>query len=97
MVPGQSSLGRRVGIGRTAEILEWNEDYVIKLFLKGFSRESVEREARVRRVVYELGLPVRAVRDIIELDGRYGIVFERVGSGRTMLQEFARNHGGLIL
>jgi len=49
----------------------------------------VEREARVGRVVYELGLPVAAVRDIIELDGRYGIVFERTDSGRTMLQEFA--------
>jgi len=82
-------LGRRIGIGRTAEILEWEKGYVIKLFLKGFSRESIEQEAKVGRVINELGLPVAKVVEVIEVDGRYGIVFERAGSGRTMLQEFA--------
>ena len=89
MIPRQSSLGRRVGIGRTAEILEWEEGCVVKLFFEGFPRESIEREASVGRVVSELGLPVAAVREVIEVAGRYGIVFERAGNGRTMLQEFA--------
>jgi aminoglycoside phosphotransferase (APT) family kinase protein len=87
LVSKQSSLGRRIGVGRTAEIFEWEKGYVVKLFLKGFSRETMQREARVGRVVNELGLPVPKVIELIEVDGRYGIVFERVGSGRTMLQE----------
>jgi aminoglycoside phosphotransferase (APT) family kinase protein len=89
MIPTKSSVGRRLGIGRTAEILEWDEGYVVKLFFEGFPLESIEREARVGRVVGELGLPVAAVKEVIEVAGRYGIVFERVGNGRTMLQEFA--------
>lgn len=89
MISTKSSVGRRVGIGRTAEILEWDEGYVVKLFFEGFPLESIEREARVGRVVGELGLPVAAVKEVIEVAGRHGIVFERVGNGRTMLQEFA--------
>ena len=89
MVPRQSALGRRIGIGRTAEILEWEEGYVVKLFFKGFRRESVEQEALIGRVVNESGLPVAKTREVIEVDGRYGIVFERAGNGRTMLQELA--------
>ena len=58
-------------------------------FLKGFHVSPWNGEAKIGRVVYELGLPVAAVRDVIEVDDRYGIVFERAGSGRTMLQEFA--------
>ncbi len=89
LVSKQSSLGRRVGVGRTAEIFEWEKGYVVKLFLRGFSRETIEREARVGRVINELGLPVPKVIELIEVNGRCGIVFERAGSGRTMLQEFA--------
>jgi aminoglycoside phosphotransferase (APT) family kinase protein len=61
----------------------------VKLFLKGFRRESVEQEAKTGSVVNESGLPVPKVRELVEVDGRYGIVFERCGSERTMLQELA--------
>jgi aminoglycoside phosphotransferase (APT) family kinase protein len=77
-----------VGIGRTAEILEWEEGYVVKLFFTGVSREVAEREAKAGRLISELGLPVPAVREVVEVAGRYGIVFEHMGNGRTMLQEF---------
>jgi aminoglycoside phosphotransferase (APT) family kinase protein len=77
-----------VGIGRTAEILEWEEGYVVKLFFTGVSREVAEREAKAGRIISELGLPVPAVREVVEVAGRYGVVFEHAGNGRTMLQEF---------
>jgi uncharacterized protein (TIGR02172 family) len=88
MILKRSSLGRRIGIGRTAEILEWKEGYVVKLYWKGFPRESIEQEAKVGNAVNELGLPTARVKEVIEVEDRYGIVFERV-DGRTMLQEFA--------
>jgi aminoglycoside phosphotransferase (APT) family kinase protein len=87
MVLRRSELGRRIGVGRTAEILEWEHGYVVKLFLEGFRRESIEREANIGRAISASGLPVPEVKQFVEVDGRFGIVFERAGNGRTMLQE----------
>ena len=84
-----SELGHRIGVGRTAEILEWEEGYVVKLYLEGFPREYIEQEARIGRALRESGLPVPKTGEVIELDGRHGIVFERLGNGKTMLREFA--------
>jgi len=85
----RSELGHRIGVGRTAEILEWEEGYVVKLYLEGFPREYIEQEARIGRALRESGLPVPKTGEVIELDGRHGIVFERLGNGKTMLREFA--------
>jgi len=85
----RSELGHRIGVGRTAEILELEEGYVVKLYLEGFPREYIEQEARIGRALRESGLPVPKTGEVIELDGRHGIVFERLGNGKTMLREFA--------
>lgn len=76
---------RRIfGLGRTAEILSWDENQVLKLFRDGWSRSSVKREENVARTINEAGLPVPAVFGIVEVDGRYGIIYERV-DGQSML------------
>ena len=62
MVPTRSALGRRVGVGRTAEIFEWKGGCILKLFLDGFRRESVEQEAKIGRLVSESSLPVPEVK-----------------------------------
>jgi uncharacterized protein (TIGR02172 family) len=51
---------------------------VLKLFHSGRDRERAEREFRVSRTVHAAGLPVPAVYELIEIDDRCGIVFERV-------------------
>lgn len=73
-----------VGLGRTAEILLWYENQVLKLFRDGWSLSSVKLEENVARTIYEAGLPVPAVFGIVKVDGRYGIVYERV-DGQSML------------
>lgn len=73
-----------VGLGRTAEILLWNENQVLKLFHNGWSISSVKWEENVARTIYEAGLPVPAVFGIIKVDERYGVVYERV-DGPSML------------
>jgi len=73
-----------VGLGRTAEILLWDENQVLKLFRDGWSLSSVKWEENVARKIYEAGLPVPAVFGIVEVDGRYGIIYERV-DGQSML------------
>jgi aminoglycoside phosphotransferase (APT) family kinase protein len=72
--------------GRTAEIYAWGNGRVLKLFFDWCPESWARQEARVTRAVHAAGLPVPAVEDMIEVDGRTGIVFERV-AGRSMLQE----------
>jgi uncharacterized protein (TIGR02172 family) len=78
--------GRLIGQGRTAEIFEWKDNQVLKLFLEGFPAEGVQREAQVTEAVHKAGLPVPVVEGVVEVDGRAGIVFERV-EGPTMLED----------
>ena len=70
--------GEMISSGRTAEIFAWKDDQVLKLFLKEFSAEDAEFEARVTEAAHKAGLPVPAVEGAVKVDDRAGIVFERV-------------------
>jgi uncharacterized protein (TIGR02172 family) len=59
-------------------VFEWDEGKVLKLFNAGFAPDLVEREARNTEAVHKAGLPAPAVEGVVEVDGRLGIVFERV-------------------
>jgi aminoglycoside phosphotransferase (APT) family kinase protein len=73
--------------GRTAEVFAWKDGQVLKLFLDWVPSVWVETEAKVSRAVYEAGLPAPATEGLVEVNGRRGIVFERV-EGPSMLAEF---------
>jgi hypothetical protein len=73
--------GPLIGTGRTAEIFAWGDDRVLKLFMEWCPHSWIESEERLSRVVYESGLPAPEVEGIIEVDGRKGIIFERVEGG----------------
>jgi uncharacterized protein (TIGR02172 family) len=72
------SLGNPIALGRTAEVYAWKEGYVLKLFHEWFPSGEVEYEARIAGVVQEAGLPAPAAGEVVEIDGRYGLVYERV-------------------
>lgn len=79
-------LGRPLGVGHTSEIYAWGDGHVLKLFRAWFPRSAIEHEAYVARVVHEAGLPTPAVvGDVIQVNGRYGLVYERV-TGVSMLE-----------
>ena len=78
--------GQIIGLGRTAEILAWDDDRILKLFRDGWSLSAVKWEENVARTVSDAGLPVPAVHGIMEVDGRHGIIYERV-DGPSMLKE----------
>ncbi len=75
--------------GRTAAVYAWEEGKILKLFVPGWPRDWVEYEARVNRAVHATGLNVPAVGDLLEVDGRLGLVYERV-DGAPMDQSFSR-------
>ncbi|MFZ0534787.1 MAG: aminoglycoside phosphotransferase family protein [Anaerolineales bacterium] len=82
-------LSAPIALGFTAEIYAWDEGQVLKLFNRGISRSTVETEANLTHIVHATGLPVPAVGEIVEIDGRFGLEYERV-DGITMLQAFIR-------
>jgi len=71
-------LDRPIAYGRTAEIYPWEGGWVLKLFHTWFPSEAVQYEAIAARAVYVAGLPVPAVGEIIEVDGRMGLLYQRV-------------------
>lgn len=79
------SLGNPIAWGRTAEVYAWKEGYVLKLFHEWFPSGAVEHEARIADVIHEAGLPAPAAGKIIEMDGRVGLVYERV-TGTSMME-----------
>jgi aminoglycoside phosphotransferase (APT) family kinase protein len=46
----------------------------------------VEYEARIARAVYEVGIPSPEAREIVEVEGRRGLIYERL-EGVSMLQD----------
>ena len=76
--------GPMIARGNTAEIFLWQDNQVLKLFLDWCPATDAEREARSTQAVHKSGLPVPAVEGIVEVEGRTGIVFERI-DGPSML------------
>lgn len=84
-----------IGVGRTAEILAWDDDQVLKLFRNDWSFSAVKWEEKVARTVSEAGVPVPAVHGIIEVEGRHGILYNRV-DGPSMLKELMSLKSGKL-
>lgn len=84
-----------VGEGRTAEIYEWGEGRVLRLYRAGASQGWVQRELRAFQGVSEAGIPSPTVYPadsddgLLETDGRLGFVMDRV-DGPTMLHCLTR-------
>jgi uncharacterized protein (TIGR02172 family) len=89
MIELKQQLGAPIASGRTAEIYAWQEGQVLKLFHTWFELENIEHELRLARVIHASGLPVPAVGEIIRVNGRIGLVYQRV-DGDTMWAWFSR-------
>lgn len=79
--------GARIAEGRTAEIFAGGNGHILKLFRSWCPRTWAEQEFRIARAVKQAALPVPAVLDVVEVDGRTGIIYERI-AGPSMLREF---------
>jgi uncharacterized protein (TIGR02172 family) len=77
-----------IGRGRIAEVFAWGDDQVLKLFYAGQALDWIKEEARISRLVYETGVATPAVSDVIEVEGRHGIIYGRV-HGTSMLTDMS--------
>ena len=93
--PSTTSLGKPIALGRTAEVYAWGDGQVLKLFHDWMSAQAVEYEAQIARAVHAAGLPVPAVGEIVEVDDRLGLVYERT-EGPPMGQLLAKQPWKLL-
>ncbi len=70
--------GKLIGHGRTAEVFAWGETQALKLYYAGWPSSEAEAEAQKAKVVYDSGAAAPAVYGVVEVDGRYGVIYERV-------------------
>ncbi len=71
-------LNTLIARGRTAEIFAWQEGWILKLFYNGVNLEDIEYEAYLGRAVHATGLAVPAVGEIVHVNERMGLLYERV-------------------
>ena len=83
------SLDKPIAHGRTADVYEWDEKHVIKLFHDWFGLEDIEYELKIARAVHASGVKTPAVKDLIQVYGRNGLVYERA-DGDSMIAVFQR-------
>ena len=79
-------IGIPIAYGRTAEIYNWHNGQVLKLFYNWFELDDIEFEARIARAIHASGLPVPTVGDVIRVNGRNGLAYQRL-DGETMLKK----------
>ncbi len=80
----------RIGIGRTAEVFAYGDGRILKLLRPGFPEQMVEEEAEVARIVDLAGLAAPHFFGTVTLDGRPGLVYERIQGGVMLDQLTSR-------
>jgi Putative homoserine kinase type II (protein kinase fold) len=68
----------QIGRGRTSDVYAFGEDRAVKLYPAGEDRDEVEQEAKAAALVHGLGVPSVRCDGLTEVDGRLGIIFERL-------------------
>ena len=87
--------GQLIGAGRTADVFAWGDEQVLKLYQDWMPAVAIEREFAITRLARSAGLPVPAAEEMLHIDGRLGIVFERI-PGTSLLKILAARPWRLI-
>jgi len=79
-------VGELVGRGRTSDVYAFGADSVIKMPHDDVAADWPQFEAALTQAVHALGVPAPRVLDVVDVDGRDAVVFERV-DGPSMWQQ----------
>jgi hypothetical protein len=77
---------QKIAEGREAEMFAWGDGRVLRLYRPGFSSGEAERQARLLDIARERGIRVPAEYGLIEVEGRPGIILEKL-DGPDLLTE----------
>lgn len=89
------SLDKPIARGRTADVYHWDERHVLKLFHNWFESDDIEYERNIAQAVHASGVKSPAVGNLVEVQGRKGLIYERV-SGESMLGRFRKQPWRLV-
>ena len=82
-------LDKPIARGRTADIYDWDNEHVLKLFHNWFELKNIEYELKIARAVHASGVKAPAVGELTQIGGRNGLIYERA-EGESMLTMFLR-------
>jgi Ser/Thr protein kinase RdoA (MazF antagonist) len=77
---------QKIAEGREAEMFAWEDGRVLRLYRGDFFRGAPEQQARLLDIAARCGIRVPAEYGLIEVDGRPGLVLERL-DGPDLLTE----------
>jgi thiamine kinase-like enzyme len=83
-----NNLQKPIAVGRTAEVFALEEGKVLKLFFQTIPQPWIEKEVDTGRYIQDALLPVPKVYERIKLNGRDGVIYERI-DGTSLLNEIA--------
>jgi uncharacterized protein (TIGR02172 family) len=81
----------KIGAGACGEVYRIDDERIIKLYYPQISNDEIEREKALAKKAFVLGVPTAISYDIVECDGRLGVVYELIKS--KTLGELIRDDG----
>lgn len=86
-----SLLGKCIGSGGCSEVFEWGDDKAIKLFRSNTNEYAVNKEYNNMIAAWKSGLPTYRPYEKIELEGRLGIVYQKI-DGQTLMDRLIQEN-----
>ncbi len=78
-----------IAVGRTAEIYAWGDGRILKLLRPGFPPGLIKQEEVITTAIYQAGIPAPKIYDVVKINGRPGIVYERI-EGPSLTENIER-------
>lgn len=72
-------VGKKIGEGACSEVFEWGDgSRIVKVAKPNTDRHAIQSEFHNTLIAWENGLPAPRPYEVVEIEGRPGIVFERI-------------------
>jgi len=81
---------QKIAIGRTAEVFNYGDGKVLKLFFENISNEAINIEYRNNKIIESLNIPSAKCFDIITYNNRKGLIIEKL-DGLSMMKAMELN------
>lgn len=70
----------KIGAGACGEVYRLDDETIIKLYYPHVSKETIELEKSLAKKAFVMGVPTAISYDIVDCDGRTGVVYELIKS-----------------
>jgi hypothetical protein len=88
-------LGKPIAVGGTAEIYDWEPGWVLKIYFERYDSGMGEFEHRIAATICATGLPVPAVGQVVNINGREGLLYQKC-NGEPMGQDLLQHPWHMI-